>query len=603
MRTWFVVGVLSAAVLLLLAGCGASGGGSDLAPTGVLINTPPTLTITEPSRDVVLSRGASTTIAIEYADDDPDDAAVTWITADLDCDETRIDPLGCATSGPRDEMDGITQQLSLNLTPQATTKEGVYTIVGTTWDGTNTRVTATAPGRVEVRNVAWAKLAGGTSYPGITAGEDVAALPDGSCLVTGTVSGGQTLGIGEANETTLDTGPFVARYGADGTLTWAKIAEGGGKCIAAFADGSYILAGLTFVARYDANGTLRWLKREGGFIEGVATYADGSCVVTGILRRPETFGVGEINETTITPLGYSDCFVARYGADGTLTWAKAAGSARPGELTSTGYGRDIAANADGSCVVTGGFSGSVTFGVGETNETTLTQGGQVLAAAFFVAHYGVDGTLTWARAVSSPGNAHGQGIATRADGSCVVTGLFEDTATFGAGEANETTLTSVKGGSVLSPQPSTSMFVASYGADGTLRWAKTHGGTDGRSNGFDIAAHADGSCVVTGSFARSPIFGAGEANATTLTQFGSTGLLVARYKADGTLSWAKTAAGELGSPGLGIAAVADGSCIVLGFQAYSRDSTFGAGEANETTLRPAADDGMFLARFNADGGF
>ncbi len=89
------------------------------------------------------------------------------------------------------------------------------------------------------------------------------------------------------------------------------------------------------------------------------------------------------------------------------------------------------------------------FGAGELNETTLTG---VRFRDLFVAHYNPDGSLAWATSagVTSPMDAIA--VAAYPDGSSVVTGTFTSLATFGAGEANETTLTSA----------SRDIFVARY---------------------------------------------------------------------------------------------------------------------------------------------
>lgn len=59
------------------------------------------------------------------------------------------------------------------------------------------------------------------------------------------------------------------------------------------------------------------------------------------------------------------------------------------------------------------------------------------------------------------------GIAVDSSGNSYVTGFFQGSATFGAGEANATTLGS----------PSQDFFVAKYNPNGALVWAKHAGGT------------------------------------------------------------------------------------------------------------------------------
>ena len=59
----------------------------------------------------------------------------------------------------------------------------------------------------------------------------------------------------------------------------------------------------------------------------------------------------------------------------------------------------------------------------------------------FVAKYARDGTLLWATSAGGIScGRQGLGIATDPRGNSYVTGDFSGTATFGAGEANETVL-------------------------------------------------------------------------------------------------------------------------------------------------------------------
>ena len=473
--TWTVTGVAPGNYKILARTRSAGSQAVDAAPGVVTLNAACILTITEPSSDVVVSRGG--VVTVEYADDDPDNVALTWISADEDGDPATGGP-GDVTLSPRPEMGGVSQVVGVRLA-----RTGHFSILGTTWDGTNTPTTHTAVGQVDVKNVAWVKQAGGGNHD---YGEGVAAFPDGSSVVTGYFQFIATFGFGESNETTL-TSP-------------------GGEDV--------------FVARYNANGTLAWAKRAGGANRalgtGIAAFPDGSLIVTGYFEGSATFGPGESGVTTLTSAGLNDVFVARYNANGTLAWAKRAGG--------SGYdaGRSIAALVDGSLVVTGNFEGSATFGPGESGVTTLTSAGGTDA---FVARYNADGTLALAKRAGGSSNDQGQGIAVFPDGSFVVTGRFEDSATFGLGESGVTTLTSAGLYDV---------FAARYSANGTLEWAKRAGGSD-LDMGQGIAAFSDGSLVVTGHFMGSATFGYGEINATTLTAIFLYDVFVARYNADGGL--------------------------------------------------------------------
>jgi hypothetical protein len=447
--------------------------------------------------------------------------------------------------------------------------------------------------------LSWAKRAGGTGHDG---GRGIASYGDGSCVVTGRFIGTATFGEGEANATTLSSSAdddefFVVKYNSNGTLAWAKHAQGTnywdyGPGIASYGDGSCVVTGCfretatfgegeanetilsadysddIFVVRYNSNGTLAWAKRAGGkgFSEGIgiASYADGSCVVTGCFTRTATFGEGEANETSLSSErcdDLDDLFVARYNSNGTLAWAKRAGG------TGNDLGRGIASYGDGSCVVTGCFRETATFGKGEANETILFSAGDV---DLFVARYNSNGTLAWAKRAGGTDFDEGCGIASYADGSCVVTGCFMETATFCEGEANETSLSSAG---------EEDIFVARYNSNGTLAWAKRAGDIDWEE-GYGIASYADGSCVVTGRTS------------------GNAGMFILKYDTSGALVWANGTRGPSSEQGYGIASYADGSCVVTG--GFWGTAKFGEGEVNATNLVSAGDWDIFIAKYFSD---
>ncbi len=460
----------------------------------------------------------------------------------------------------------------------------------------------------------------------IERGSSIAALPDGSMLVTGAYGDAvfppgfdysATFGPGDPNETTLASvnlfDMFVAKYDQDGLLVWATSAGGtgidDGVAIAALADGSALVTGyfqntatfgagesnetsLTtlgtiglFLAKYNADGTLAWAVDAGGG-EGtwaagnsVAALSDGSALLTGYINVGSvTFGAGEPNETVLTPVGGDNVFVAKYNADGSLAWARSAGGADSG-----GYG--IATLADGSALAAGYFNGTVTFGAGETNETPLTAVG---ASDIFVAKYDPDGLLDWATSAGGANLDVAYGIAALADGSALVTGSFDVAATFGAGEANETALSALAS--------STDIFVAQYGPTGLLDWAVSTG-TDNSDAGLAVAALSNGAALVTGEY--------------NGTGAGVSDTFVAKFATDGVLDWTKQAFGTVSGDTVlahGIA-VDPGDYVLVtgefkGVEAMPESGfgsvVFGFGETNETHLLSV--DGsadLFVARIEA----
>ena len=114
------------------------------------------------------------------------------------------------------------------------------------------------------------------------------------------------------------------------------------------------------------------------------------------------------------------------------------------------------------------------------------------------------------------------GITPLSDGSSIVTGFFNGTASFGG-----TTLTSAGSGDV---------FIAKLNADGSYAWAKSAGGT-GSDNGWAVTPLSNGSSFVTGSFDTSASFySASFYGSGTLSGAGDDDVFVALLDSNG--NWA-----------------------------------------------------------------
>jgi uncharacterized delta-60 repeat protein len=439
--------------------------------------------------------------------------------------------------------------------------EGEYKILVATWDQATgiyiySEFTISVIEDSSNGNLIWAKRAGGI---GSDIGWGISTLSDNSTVVTGGFVGTATFGQWEPNETQLvSVGPggtrdiFIARYYPDGILAWAKCAGGMGM--------------------------------DKGL--GITTLLDNSIVVIGSFGGSyggiATFGSGEPNETILTSAGDYDIFIAWYNPDGTLAWVKRAGG------TSSDLGFGITTLSDNSTVVTGNFFGSATFGLGEINQTVLTS--SVSGANIFIARYNPDGTLAWAKSAGGTTGDRGYGITSLSDNSTVVTGWFQESATFGPGETNQTVLISVGNKDI---------FIARYNPDGTLAWAKHAGGSE-YNEGHGITTLSDNSTVVTGWFEGSATFGEGEPNQTVLTSDGMwRNIFIVRYNPNGTLSWAKRAGGPVSDYGFGITSLSDNSVAITG--GFIGSATFGSDEINETVLTSLGEADIFIARYNPDG--
>jgi hypothetical protein len=392
-----------------------------------------------------------------------------------------------------------------------------------------------------------------------------------------------------------------------------------------------------FVAKYGPSGSLVWVRRDGGaessfascFGRGIAVDGDGNVLVTGYYNRPVTFGADEANEIVLDRIGPDtnnafNIFVAKYqGTDGSLLWAKRAG----GRNHDAAF--DIAVGANGNSCLTGNVGGNpahytpdpgpldVTFGEDLTTPTVLQAYSH---DNVFVAQYSPAGALTWAKIVDAEtiittddgdrvfgGFDNGHRIAVDGNGDCVITGQYNYGATFGPGEANQTTLyASGFDSSGLYEDDYEEVFVAKFaGHDGSLQWAKsTHG--NGLNQGWGVATDSAGNVVVTGLSFLEVTFGAGESNAVTLPGTSGDDVFVAKYGPDGALLWARRDGGDRWDQGYDVAADGAGNIYATGYIGSGdpdspTPAVFGASEEGETVLAGAGNWDVFVAKYHADG--
>lgn len=178
-------------------------------------------------------------------------------------------------------------------------------------------------------------------------------------------NGGATLGVGEPNQTLVDSGFFaggwVARFGADGTLDWAlpiprQVAgsDGSGDVthVTRLSNGDFAVAGTfsgtvafgspgqvvktaspagldAYVAQISVGGALHWVQTIGGAGAEVAVHGlealDGAAVAIAIERRDAAiaFAPGTPGAIALPDPGVFRAFaLGTFGADGTPIWAR-----------------------------------------------------------------------------------------------------------------------------------------------------------------------------------------------------------------------------------------------------------------------------------------
>ncbi len=304
--------------------------------------------------------------------------------------------------------------------------------------------------------VIWAKSAGGANGDGASgvstdAGENV--------YVTGSfgspsITFGSTV-LTKAGYFDI----FMAKYDSNGTVIWAKSAGGTNYDAAAGVStdseqnvyltglfysssinfGSTVLTNVNsgvgdiFITKYDSNGTVLWAKSAEGTNEdwanGVSTDAGGNVYVTGYFYSSSiTFGSTIVSNVN----GYNDIFIAKYDSNGTVLWAKSAGG------TSYDLANSVSTDAQENVYITGLFySDSITFG-----STILTNSG--LDGDIFITKYDSNGTILWAKSAGGISYDEAYGVSADAGGNVYVSGYFNSSINF-----DSTNLTNAGGGDVF----------------------------------------------------------------------------------------------------------------------------------------------------------
>ncbi|MGA9378170.1 MAG: SBBP repeat-containing protein, partial [Phormidium sp.] len=273
-------------------------------------------------------------------------------------------------------------------------------------------------------NVAWAKSFGDTNND---TSYSIASDSSGNLYTTGGFQGSATFG----NTTLTSKGSddiFVTKLDSRGNVAWAKSFGGAGtgsddgRSISTDNSGNTYVTGtfqtsatfgnttLTskgnvdiFVTKLDSSGNVAWAKSFGDkYIDTVTKiFTDGSS---------NTY----ITYTIVGPSGtIPDPFLTKLDSSGNVTWTKS--------LAGPGYG--IASDSSGNLYVTGGFTGTKTFG-----SATLTSQG---IADIYVAKLDSSGNITEAIDLGGSGSDLGRSIATDSSDNLYVTGGFNNTATFG----------------------------------------------------------------------------------------------------------------------------------------------------------------------------
>jgi len=250
-------------------------------------------------------------------------------------------------------------------------------------------------------------------------------------------------------------------------------------------------------------GNWEWAYSHGGasmeMVWDIATDNQNNIYITG--SYTDHLQVGPLS---LTGVGESDVFVAKFSPNGDPIWLRGFGSA----VDDSGIA--LALDETGNCYVTGYKTGVINIQGTEIPHLGLWD--------IFLVKYDPNGNMLFAKNIGGESNDIGYGISYAA-GRIFITGWFGATMTFENG-LNITTY----GGSDI--------YIAAVDLNGNALWVKK-AGMEGVDYGFSVSADALGNAYITG------IAGAN-------SQFESyvlpgDGVFIAKYNPDGLFLWAQGA--------------------------------------------------------------
>ncbi|MEO8588373.1 MAG: SBBP repeat-containing protein [Flavobacteriales bacterium] len=324
-----------------------------------------------------------------------------------------------------------------------------------------------------------------------------------------------------------------------------------------------------FIAKYDEAGNVQWVRTGGADLidraNDIAVDTDGNAYITGFFSTNGPDPTVSFDGVTLTGLGSTDLFVAKYDAGGALLWVRSGG----GPLGD--QGRGITLTPDGNVVVSGFFQGTAVFDT--DTHTSLGMGDIILLK------YDPNGDLLWSADAGGPGDEQAGKPTALDNGDVAVVGQYQQTAFFGAAS--------------ITSQGLSNIFLARFDASGDPLWAVTAGSSVAFAGdvAFDVDHAPNGDLVLCGEIAGDATFGG-----TAVPTNGSLDVFIARYNGEGNLLWVRHGGGPQQDHAYGVAVDADGNSYLTGQADDGATTVF-----DSITLAPFGNEAVFLAKYDATG--
>jgi hypothetical protein len=293
-----------------------------------------------------------------------------------------------------------------------------------------------------------------------------------------------------------------------------------------------------FLAKYSSNGTLQWVIQAGGLGSdaGWAIEIDplNNVMITGDFSNRAFF-----EDITLTALGSTDVFLAKYTTNGELIWVESAG----GLESDTARSLDI--DSMGDAIVTGSFRNSATFG-------GIRLRSEPNGHNMYIAKFDRFGRALWAEQSTGTGDSDGFGVVLDSQNNSYVTGDFSGEISF---EDRSITPTNVF---TITSNGENDIFIAKFDIDGDVQLVSRAGGP-GTDGGTGIAIDTSSNFYVSGFFRESVDF-----EGTNIASLGGRDMFLAKYNNTGVFQWVEHGGGSGDDLATGVAVTNSGNVSLTG---------------------------------------
>jgi hypothetical protein len=351
-----------------------------------------------------------------------------------------------------------------------------------------------------------------------------------------------------------------------------------------------------FLAKYSSAGSVVWAAQIAGTTTstdvgfGVATDSSGNVFVTGYYTAALTlYNTGGGTGATLTFIGGTDVFLAKYSSAGSVLWA----TRITGTTTSADQGNGIATDSSGNVFVIGYYGAALSV-----YNTPGTVVGASLAwtggADVFLAKYSSAGSVVWATRITGTTTSTdvGQAIATDSSGNVFVSGYYTAALTLyntGGGTGASLAFNGIQ-----------DAFLAKYSTVGGVIWAAQIASTSGDEL-RGLATDSSGNVFVIGYYgAALTLYNTGGGAGASLAWTGGADFFLAKYSSVGIVLWATRITGSGDDIGLGVATDSSGNVFVTGY--YTAALTlYNTGGGTGASLAFTGGNDCFLAKYSSAG--